>query len=714
MPPPPDFHSETVTATQMTRRRVRMITFVIVVTGIAALLMADLLWGMPLAGWGAVSWVLFVLLFAQIAFGFAQALFGFVIRCRPHRRQTIDQSLPEDEAIVPLAPTAIIMPIYNEEVRRVYAGLRATYESVARTGQGGQFDFFILSDSTDPNIWVEEEMGWVALGRELKARGKIFYRRRRVHANKKAGNIADFCRRWGRRYRYMVVLDADSVMQGDTLVRMVRMMERNPAVGLIQTAPQLIRGETLFARVLQFAARVYGPIFRDGMNYWQQGEGNYWGHNAIIRVAPFVAHCALPTLPGREPFGGRILSHDFVEAALLRRAGWAVWLWPDATGSYEEGPANLVDYAKRDRRWCQGNLQHFWLVFARQLRGASRIHLSLGIFSYASSLLWLASLVLGSLLIIGFNRTGLSWLPTPGLAETLGLGMQTSLLVGLTLVLLFGPKLFAVADLLRQPGGARPFGGLKAVLTGVAWESLFSVLLAPALMLFHAQFVVATVLGRGVSWVTQRRGGGREEDPTEWREARAMLFGHTVTGVIWLGVLLAFAPSLVWWMLPLLVGLAGAIPFAVWTGRVSLGRAARARGWFATPEELAPPVELVALAAAESNPPDNLPPKVDHGRDEGLIRVVLDPYVNAVHRCLLRARPERSAVITRYFFRMQEKLLHEGPAALSSREKVALLSDAASVDRLHLQVWLRPAAEMAPCWQTYLAAYAPVDLGDAA
>jgi membrane glycosyltransferase len=711
MSPPPDFHPEAVTATQMTGRRVQMITFVVIVTGLAALLMADLLWGMPLADWGAVSWVLFVLLFAQIAFGFAQAFFGFLVRRRPGRRQTIDQSLPADESTVPLAPTAIIMPIYNEEVGRVYAGLRATYVSVARTGQGGQFDFFILSDSTDPDIWVEEEMGWVALARELNARGRIFYRRRRVHANKKAGNIADFCRRWGRRYRYMVVLDADSVMQGETLVRMVRMMERNPATGLIQTAPQLIRGETLFARVLQFAARLYGPIFREGMNYWQQGEGNYWGHNAIIRVAPFVAHCALPTLPGREPFGGRILSHDFVEAALLRRAGWAVWLWPDATGSYEEGPANLIDYAKRDRRWCQGNLQHFWLVFARQLRGVSRIHLSLGIFSYASSLVWLVSLVLGSLLIIGFNRTGLSWLPTPGLAEALGLGMQTSLLVGLTVVLLFGPKVLAVIDQLRQPEGARPFGGLKPMLIGVAWESLFSILLAPVLMLFHAQFVVATVLGQGVHWVTQRRGGG-EDNPTGWREARTVLRGHTAAGVIWLGVLLAFAPSLVWWMLPLLVGLVGAIPFAVWTGRTSLGRAARARGWLATPEELAPPVELTELAAAESNRTDNPPPAVADGRDAGLIRVVLDPYVNAVHRCLLRDRPDRSPVITRYFFRMQEKLLREGPAALSPREKVALLSDAASVDRLHLQAWLRPAEEIAPCWQAFLAAYAPVAPGE--
>lgn len=702
-----EFHPEAVTASQITGRRVKMVSFVVFVSGVAALLMADLLWGMPFTGWGVISWLLFVLLFSLIAFGFAQAWFGFLVRRCPENRQTIAHSLPEDESTVGLAPTAIVMPIYNEDVRRVYAGLKATYQSLARTGQIAQFDFIILSDSTDPNIWVEEEMGWVALSRELGARGSIFYRRRRVHTNKKAGNIADFCRRWGRRYRYMVVLDADSVMSGETVVKMVRMMERNPTAGLIQTAPQIVRGETLMARVMQFAARLYGPIFREGMNHWQQGEGNYWGHNAIIRVAPFVEHCALPILPGREPFGGRILSHDFVEAALLRRAGWSVWLWPDAMGSYEEGPPNIIEYAKRDRRWCQGNLQHFWLLFAHRLHAASRLHLFMGIFSYASSLFWLLSLLLGSLLVIGFNRTGLSWLPKPGLADQFGVssGIQAGLLIGMTLVLLFGPKLLAIIDQLRQPEGARPFGGKKLMLIGVGLESLFSLLVAPILMLFHAQFVVATVLAQGVGWVTQRRGGEDEETPT-WHEAVGVMMGHTLVGVIWLVALIIWAPFLLWWMVPILAGLLASIPFVVLTGRVKWGRAALSKGWLAIPEELAPPMELAELDGfGETRSSEWEAAPLSAGDDTGLVRVMLDPYVNAVHRCLLRERPNRSSVITRYFTRMQEKLLREGPESLDQREKSALLSDAVSVDRLHLQVWLRPPSEIAPSWREQLEAY---------
>jgi membrane glycosyltransferase len=237
-------------------------------------------------------------------------------------------------------------------------------------------------------------------------------------------------------------------------------------------------------------------------------------------------------------------------------------------------------------------------------------------------------------------------------------------------------------------------------------ETLFSVVLAPVLMLFHAHFVVATMLGRGVQWVTQRRSGDGD-DTTDWREAGVVMLAHTLTGLVWLAALLAFAPALVWWMLPLLIGLIGAMPFAVLSGRVSIGQAARRRGWFAIPEELNPPPELLDLSLATKSVRPETPPLASVGRDEGLVRVVLDPYANAVHRCLLRERPGRAPLISSYFARMCEKLLDEGPQSLTQREKAVLLSDADSVDRLHLQVWLRVPREMAPCWQEWLNAYAP-------
>src|SRR5690606_29984973 len=225
----------------------------------------------------------------------------------------------------------------------------------------------------------------------------------------------------------------DSIMTGDAIVKLVRLMERNPGAGIIQTVPRLVNGETIFARLQQFASRLYGPVFAAGLNYWQQGEANYWGHNAIIRVAPFIEHCSLPDLPGVEPFGGRILSHDYVEAALMRRAGWSVWLAVDLEGSYEECPGNLIDFAKRDRRWLQGNLQHAWLVTARGLHAANRLHLALGILAYLASPLWLAFLLVSSLIAWRYAATGLSPLPVDSFARYLHLDFHAQ-----ALLLLFG------------------------------------------------------------------------------------------------------------------------------------------------------------------------------------------------------------------------------------------------------------------------------------
>jgi membrane glycosyltransferase len=487
----------------------------------------------------------------------------------------------------------------------------------------------------------------------------------------------------------MVVLDADSVMSGDTLVRLVRLMERNPRSGLIQTAPRLIRARTLFGRALQFAFSLYGPVFQAGLNYWQVAEGNYWGHNAIIRLGPFIQHCALPSLPGREPFGGKILSHDFVEAALLRRAGWAVWLAADLPGSYEELPPTLIDFARRDRRWCQGNLQHLWVLFARGLHGISRVHLFLGIFAYSSSLLWLTSLALGTLLAIGFTRTRLTWLPHPALAEFLGISpaWQAAAVTACTFVLLFGPKTLALIDLARQPGGAALYGGKRRVMAGMFIESFLSMLLAPVLMLFHVNFVLSTIFGRGVRWVTQRRSGF-----TTWEEAIATHWRHTAIGVVWTALLAIFAPSLLPWMAPVLLGMLLSIPFSHLTSRESLGLAARKRGLLATPEELNPPPELHEVAVVSALGEQTEAPA------GGFALAIVNPLANAVHLSLQRERPNQSEVTRRYLDALGAKLLAEGPAALSSAEKMALLSDHESVRELHRAVWTKPASELAPYW----------------
>jgi membrane glycosyltransferase len=723
-----------VAASRITRRRMAVLTFVVFTTAVMTLIMADLIWGMAMRGWNGVMLAMFAVLSSLVSFGASQAVFGFIARrgggdpCQIGRTltpgggtaggrrppgdgsgfaasdsvarssaATSPDNLPPDEESVPLAPTAVVMPICNEDVPRVYAGLKAIYRSVARTGQLAHFDFFVLSDSTEPDTWIAEEIAWAQASRELDARGRLFYRKRRLGTNKKAGNVADFCRRWGRRYRYMVVLDADSFVSGSTLVRMTRLMERNTGVAILQTAPVLARGETLYARIQQFAMRLYGPVFVSGLNYWQQGEGNYWGHNAIIRLAPFIEHCALPRLPGREPIGGKILSHDFVEAALLRRAGWEVWMLPDAEGSYEEGPPTLLDTAKRDRRWCQGNMQHTLLLLAPGLPPISRIHFLLGIFAYVASLVWLVSLVLGTLLLVGFGRTGLTWMPNPGFAATLGLKpeIQATVLLGLTLLLLLGPKFLAVVDLFLQPGGAARFGGVGKVLGGVFLESVFSALQAPILMLWHSKFVVMTLLGRGVRWLTQRRAG---EERVPWAELLHAHASHTVIGLAWALLLEHAAPRMLPWLAPVLVGLIFSIPLSALSSRVRLGAATRRHGWFCTPEELAPPEELAELDRAPAPAPVEIP--AETAADRGLIRAILDPYINALHLCLLRDRSAQQAEeIRQYFEDNREKLLREGPSRLAAKEKFALLLDAESVDWLHRELWRRRPDALGAEWQ---------------
>ncbi len=709
-PGSPRFDPARLDGTRITRRRILVATLTLLLVAPAVMLMADLHWRLGLDNWKVLHIALFALLFSLIAFGAVQAVIGFFCRRFDGDPNRIVNSLaPEDEARPVTAPTAIVMPVFNEATSRILEGLRVIYRSLEASGQLGAYDFFILSDTTDPNRWVEEESAWVALTRQLDARGRIFYRKRRVNVNKKAGNLADFCRRWGKRYRYMVVLDADSVMTGDAINKLVRLMEKNPGAGIIQTVPRLVNGETIFARLQQFASRLYGPVFAAGLNYWQQGEANYWGHNAIIRVAPFMEHCSLPDLPGVEPFGGRILSHDYVEAALMRRAGWSVWLAVDVEGSYEECPGNLIDFAKRDRRWLQGNLQHAWLVTARGLHAANRLHLALGILAYLASPLWLAFLVVSSVIAWRYAATGLTPLPADSFAQyfpfdlPLGFHAQALLLFGSTLGLLFLPKILALLDLRGRTGEAARFGGWWRVIGSVIGETSCFTLLAPVLMLFHTKFIALTLAGRGVAWVAQRRGA--DGDP-EWREAILTHAGHTLIGAVWATFALWVSPSFAVWMAPILLGMMSSIPVSLMTGQLAAGLFVQRMGFLATPEETDPPPELARLARNLEACRRHTPPLPELAPDYGLMQAVLDPYVNAVHLALLRERDQApDPAAEQRFAPLRERLLREGPAALAPRDKLALLLDADSMAALHRDLWSQPAERLAAWWRTAIRSY---------
>jgi len=696
-------------STPQLRRGWRLFLFfssAVLLTGLVSMLFADLLWR---TGWSTSRTVLlglFIILFLLTAIGCMHGLYGFFIRIFGTRCRITGLKPYRDRNLEGIS-TAIIFPIYNEDSVRVLEGLRATYESVARSGQLGRFDFFILSDSTNPDRWVEEERNWSELVCDLDALGKIYYRRRLYNEERKSGNVRDFLNTWGKRYRYFVCCDADSVMQGGTLVDLVKLMEAHPTVGLIQTVPALVNAESLFGRIQQFANRLYAPVFIAGLNYWALDFGNYWGHNAIIRTDPFMQYCDLPQLPGSKPFGGQILSHDFVEAALMLRESWQVWLAYDLEGSYEEAPQSLIDNAQRERRWCQGNLQHTLVLFAKGLRGVSRMHLILGIFGYVASPLWLAFMLTFNWIYCYQKYTGLtdisvqSWVAHwSGTAEAL-------LIFIICMVVIMLPKFLSLIELAYDPRRRKQFGGLLNACGGVVGETLFSTLHAPLLMLWHTRFVITNIAGIGVGWTTQRRSA----EGIDWRFAVQRHWGHVLIGVVWGWFTWKLDPGVFWWFTPVLAGMVLSVPLSALTSRRSLGARAKSLGLFLTPEETSPPVELVALRSRmkiHDLTSEATPRLRTHA---GLAEAVLDPYVNAVHVSLLREK-ELNPVYAELFKRLGagtdavrelgEKLLADGPEKLQASERMVVLADQAVMAWLHRQAWLRPEEKLAPWWKAMI------------
>ena len=636
--------------------------------------------------------VVFAPLFYQLSAGFWTAVIGLYVSGRRHRDPlNLAHALTDTEKSAKLtASTAIIMPVYNEDVSRVFEGLRVIYQSLKDSGQLEHFDFFVLSDSDNPNKWVEEELAWLELCRQLDGFGRIFYRKRRKPINRKSGNVSDFCRRWGKRYRYMLVLDADSVMGGPLLGDMVRLMEKFPSVGMIQTAPRVFGAETAFGRVMQFAHAAYGEPFMAGLNYLAMGNGTFWGHNAIIRLAPFIDHCALPELPGREPFGGHILSHDFVESALMQKAGYSVWLLPGTEGSYEEGPPTLLDTLKRDRRWCQGNMQHIKLLFAKGWTGLARLNFFHGILSYLASPLWLLFLILA---------TVLAGMPGAMAMEVKSSGYSGLVLLVLTLGLLFVPKLLILVRQCVRKDVARQFHSRKALISSVFLDTIFFSILAPILMLFHSKFVVFTLLGRGVRWAEQRR---KSDGSVDWQESIQNFTGITILAVLW-GVLAWWqSPLFFLWISPVLGGIALAIPFSIATAGLRTGRK---RGLFSTIEELHPPQVIGELQHHLAHAHERSVPLPALARNYGLLQAALDPYVNALHVSLLRQRQRATPESRDYLDQLRKRIVKEGPDALSKRELSALMYDPDVMLRLHYDLWSGSGEGLAQWWDDAIKQY---------
>ncbi len=552
---------------------------------------------------------LFSITFGWITIAFWSAVIGFMLRLTHRDPVTLSRRRASPPPTGARSRTALAMPIHNEDVARVIAGLEATCRDLPKDTPTRRIEVFVLSDSTDEAIVAEESAQVGALQARLAERCRVHYRHRDSNAGRKAGNLAEFCRRWGRHYDFLLVLDADSLMSGTTITSLIDAMLANPRLGLLQTVPIPVRQESLFGRANQLAASLYAPMLAAGLSFWHADAANYFGHNAILRIRAFMENCGLPDLPGGPPLGGEILSHDFVEAALLRRAGWQVQMQTDLGGSYEEMPSHLLDFAKRDRRWVQGNLQHLRLLTGRDLHAMSRLHFLFGALAYLASLIWLGILVVSTVDALAraltepnFFTSDAQLFPDWPLAPP---PLIMPLLAG-TLAMLLMPKVLGLGLALTQ----RPsdFGGPLRLVASVLLEALFAMLIAPLMMVFHSLFVISVASGRTVSWDPQ----SREGRAVPWQEAWRHTWQATLAGLLWAIITWWYSPVFFWWLTPVWLGLLLSAPLVRWSSSLALGRVLRRAGLLLVPSETRPPAVLRELArrpAATGQAPPMPPPE---------------------------------------------------------------------------------------------------------
>ena len=576
-----------VAAKRKTPWLARLITFggSLVLTFIAAAQMYDVL---PLSGadsgLGLINspvitlllWLflgLFVLTFGWVALSAMGVFAGLVTR---------SNGLLADPSIALSGRTVLIMPVYNEDPASACGALAAIAEDIKHLGLEKHFEIFILSDSDRPEIWPEELTAVQCLRQRLMDTMPVWYRKRDSNTARKAGNVRDFITHWGCRYDYMIVLDADSLIAGETLATLVREMDADPDLGILQSVPRLFGGETLFARLQQFSGVIYGPLFARGLSAWQGIDGNYWGHNAIIRVRAFAESAGLPKMNGPKPFGGDIRSHDFVEAALLRRAGWSVRMLTSLPGSWEECPPTLLDASIRDRRWAQGNVQHLAVVSAKGLRWPSRAHMLMGVASYASSPLWLSYVVIGLILSswIGWYPSGSASSENWQQGSTIFNSQGMLALFLFTLALLLVPKIvgviIAVLDRNIFPNQSR-----RSILASAVLEQVFSIFYAPIVMAFHSSHLWEIFNGKDSGWAAQHRRGRA----IPWSKLITRHRVQTAAGLIATLSLIWLSSPLLYWLLPMTIGLILSVPLSALSGSRRVGSALARNGLLNTPEE---------------------------------------------------------------------------------------------------------------------------------
>ncbi|NRB17172.1 MAG: glucans biosynthesis glucosyltransferase MdoH [Rhodobacteraceae bacterium] len=502
-------------------------------------------------------------------------------------------SLSRRHAVRRLAPprkmtVALLMPVYNEVPWYVLGNAQTMLEELRKRGGVHDYSMFILSDTRDEAIAAQELISVRVLHAMMPPGLKLYYRRRDRNTDRKVGNIADWVSRWGAGYEAMLVLDADSLMTGRAITRLVNALSRDPGAGLIQSYPQLIGAQSVFGRMQQFANGVHGAALAEGLARWVGQQGNYWGHNAIIRTRAFATCAGLPHLRSRlgGRFGGHgklIMSHDFVEAGLLARAGWSVRFLPRIRGSYEETPPTLIDHIQRDRRWCQGNLQHLKLLNAKGFKAVSRFHLLHGAIGYLMAPIWFALLVIWALIGRGEEASVLTYfsesnplMPSwPDMSEP-----HHVLVILLIYAMLLAPKLLAIAALPLTGARFADYGGGARFALSFGSEILLAILYAPILMVQQMIAVIRTALGLQRGWAPQARDGGRYSWTT-------LLIAHaleTLSGLaLWVGIVTGLVSL---WLLPIALSLVLAVPLSALSGLPVLRRI---NAWMGTREVFCEP-----------------------------------------------------------------------------------------------------------------------------
>ena len=578
----PDSHLEETTVgsierglSTMNRRRIAFLALNVITISALSVFMAHLL---SVGGWNLTKlamMIAYVTTLPWLSIGFWNAVIGFILLSRTTQSEQ-DDADPMALRYEPTAPltsrTAIVMALRNEDPKAAIARLRAIYDDIEASGHIDHFDFHVLSDSNDPRVGLaEEDLVW-QWQNETAAAGQVFYRRRTDNLGYKAGNIEEFCRRSADDYEFFLPLDADSIMSAAAIARLVRTLEANPHVGILQTLVVGSPATTLFARAFQFGMRHGMRSYTRGSTWWQGDCGPYWGHNALVRMRPFHKHCTLPVLPGRGPLSGHIMSHDQVEAVLMRKAGYHVRVLTDECESWEENPPTLPDFVRRELRWCQGNMQYCQLLAMPGLHPTSRLQLLLAILMFVGSLGWMSFILFGLLEIL-----------TTGYLDEYPVGLGL-LLFGLVMTMNLTPKIMGLANVLSSSRESARYGGRLKVLVSGILEFFFSVLVAPVVSFAIAIFMLGLINGKRLDWQAQER-TNRE---VRWQEATKNFLPQMLLGIGILALLYVFAPLVLIWALPVIAGLVISIPFAVWTAARVSGEWSVRTGVFQIPEETFP------------------------------------------------------------------------------------------------------------------------------